>query len=270
MASVPANYIRWKEQDYDGEIFAALAIPVVIAGHTFRPPSVGVFALLEILDSKIVSDFEGAAIIDFYRAAYVMIFRENCAASVMQWKREGGAELFSGPAKNWHQWDKDVCDYFANTDFRPSDFIEFRKLLMGATFAGYEMIPDNGPSSHRPYLFGADTIAQICRNLSGMGITMREMIWEAPLCLCGFISASAAKENGTKGVGRPKDPESIKSQIAEANEREERGELHPWQVEEPNIYRPTEKQIKANPEIVKQHNLELKKYLKKMRESKKI
>jgi hypothetical protein len=271
MAMVPAHHVKWKTVDYDGEIFACLGVPCVIAKHSFKPPSIGVFSLLEVIDSKIVNDFQHFSLMDFYRAAYILIHRQESAEDVREWKRDKGAERFEGQPSDWHPFDKKVYAYFKDTEFTVSDMINFRSFLLDNTFAGYEMIPNSCPSGNRPYIFGADTLASIVRALLGSGIPIvGGVIWDLPLCIIGFISAARAAENGVKGVGRPKDLDDIKLQLKQANERESKGELHPWQIEEPHIYRPSEIQEKANPDIKRLHNDALKAYLKKERDKNQV
>ena len=53
------------------------------------------------------------------------------------------------------------------------------------------------------------------------------------MILIGHTFAALAKSNGTKGVARPKDKADIRKQMILAAAREYKGELHPWQIEEP-------------------------------------
>ena len=266
MASVPRHYIKFKDIDFEGEIFSCLNLPRTIAGFTFTPPSLGVFALLEVIDSKIVSDFKGATLMDLFRAAHICIHRKQCASAVRDWHTGKGSERFNGIMAEWHQWDRDVLEYFKNANFKLSDMVDFHDYLMGTTFDGYEMIPDSGASEYKPFLFGAESISAVLRNMQGLGFSYDEIMWDVPLCMVGFISASNCIEKGAKGVARPKDKEDIKLQLKLANERELKGELHLWQIREPQFYRPSEVQKKANPDIARLHNLELKRFIREQKE----
>jgi hypothetical protein len=53
------------------------------------------------------------------------------------------------------------------------------------------------------------------------------------MVLLGHAVASNARQNGTKGVARPKDKADIRKQLILATAREYKGELHPWQIAEP-------------------------------------
>ena len=54
--------------------------------------------------------------------------------------------------------------------------------------------------------------------------------------MVGHVSAQTAKQNGAKGIARPKDPADIKEQLHLYHERREAGLLHPWQEKEPLWY----------------------------------
>ena len=46
-------------------------------------------------------------------------------------------------------------------------------------------------------------------------------------------TAATARNNGQTGISRAKDPADIKKQLILAAAREYKGELHPWQRDEP-------------------------------------
>lgn len=269
MAEVPAKYIKNKVIDFDGEIFASMGLPVKIAGLLLYPPSIGVFSLLETIDAIFIKDFEIANSMDLYRALYIMFKRKKAACEVRNWLQSGGREKFKIENRDsWLPWDFKVAKFAKKAKFDFWNFCELRKLATGVTFNGYEMIPSLGGGGGE-YLFGADAIASIFR-LAGPVVNsdFEKVVWDLPLCLVGHIAALESQSNGVKGVCRPKDIDDMKLQFKLANEREKNGELHPWQIEQPHVYRPNEKQIKANPEIKKEHNAAMKAYLQKLREEK--
>ena len=267
MAHVPSSYIKNKKIDYDEEIFAVMSLPVRFAGVPVRPPSIGVFSLLEIIDSVFIKDPSAATMMDFHRALYIAFHGEACVLEIREWVAAGGRESFDLDKRStWLPWDFEVATFAIDHPATFADFAAFNVFLTEPTFSGYEMIPSMGASSSA-YLFGADSIAGVFRiagKATGMGY--REIIWELPLALVGHLAAIEAKANGVQGVGRPKDPDDIKKQIADADIRESRGELHPWQIEEPHMYPLEPLQVKARPEIKKDFNVAMKNYLRKQRE----
>ena len=268
MAEVPARFIKNKVIDYEQEIFSCLNLPFRIAGYRagffhrlFRdcrpnpleinPPSVGVFSLLECIDSMFIKDFVKSDAFDFCRALYISYYGRDAAMEVKQWINEDGKKKFKPLDKStWLFWDRKVAlfaDKINAGKLGIDDIVAFRKFLTVDTFAGYEMIPDSG-GSFMPYLFGAETIAGIAMMSEKLNCTYDQVIWDVPLCLIGQMTAVEAKRNGIKGISRPKDDADVKLQLKLAREREEKGQLHPWQIEFPEIYPLTEKQKKIRPE----------------------
>lgn len=264
MASVPAKYIKQKSIDFDGEIFACMGLPFVIAGIEIHPPSVGVFSLLEVIDSRIVNDVKNASAMDFCRALYIASKGKDSALEVREWVKQGGKK----PHDNLLSFDVKVCEFADSHNLGNIDLAElytFRSFLLENSFNGYEMIPDTGFGSFMPYLFGAQTIASIALTCGCPDID--KVLWEIPLCLVGHMAAVTAKRNGVKGVEIPKDEADTNLQIKLAEERELKGEFHPWQIAEPDnaLYGLTEIQIKARPEIKSEFTKILKDFLRAKR-----
>lgn len=288
MAHVPGRYIKYKKIDYDSEIFACLNLPFYVGGYSLgmwhwlfknyrplpleiQPPSIGVFSLLEIIDSKFIKDNAKSNAMDFIRALYIAYYGKNTALEVREWVQTGGKDKFSfNDRSTWLKWDYKLAlfsDKIHADKISVDEISAFRKFLIENTFAGYEMIPDSGGGSYLPYLFGAETLASVSTLAGKLDIPYEEIIWNVPLCLCGHISACEAKRNGVKGVERPKDKADIKLQFKLANEREKAGELHPWQIAEPDNanFALSEMQMKARPEIKKEFTAILKAYLRAKR-----
>lgn len=267
MAQVPAHYIKFKQIDYDAEIFAALSVPFVLAGLELAPPSIGVMSLLEVVDNPIFNEPQDATAFDFYRALFIASDGRKAAPLVRDWTLQGGKEKFNPEKKDtWLSWDREIEKFSDDHPVKEaSDIFRFREFLIANTFNGYEMIPDTCPSGHMPYVFGAETIAATLRMCAGLGMSKDQIIWDMPLCVVGHMAACEARKNGVKGVSRPKDEGDIKKQLADANERESKGELHPWQIKEPDMYGLQESQIKARPEVKTEYNAILKACLKAKR-----
>jgi len=56
--------------------------------------------------------------------------------------------------------------------------------------------------------------------------------------LIGHTVAQKSKQNGAKGVARPKDAEHMRQQMIETKRREKEGLLYEWQEKEPLHYGP--------------------------------
>jgi len=263
MAQVPASYIKNKPVDYDGEIFACMQMPVVIAGLAVPPPSLGVFALLEVIESPVVADFAKAQAHDCLRALDIAVRRREAAEDVRQWAKNRDLYDPLDPSK-WTAWDIRIAKLAESPDLRIADFALLRSHLMDVTFEGYGMIPQLGSGSS-PYLFGAEAIANMVRLCGATNMSYGQLLWELPLCLVGHMAQIAARAAGVKGVSRPKDLADIKRQLKLADSRIRRGKLHPWQKKEPHMYPLDNAQVEAHPEIEVEFNLAMKAYLARQR-----
>jgi len=283
MAEVPARFIKNKKIDFDSEIFSCLNLPFTVAGYDgglfyrifknckplpleIQPPSIGVFSLLEVIDSLFIKDFSNSDAMDFCRALYISYYRKDAALEVKEWVQSGGKSRFKADdVKTWLFWDFKIAKFAEKIHAERltlKDLIAFRNFLTVDTFSGYEMIPNMGGGAWMPYLFGAETIAGVAMVSEKLNIRYDDVIWDVPLCLIGHIAACETRRNGVKGVTRPKDEDDIRLQLKLANEREAKGELHPWQISRPDIYPLTAKQEKARPEIKKEYADAFKSFLK--------
>jgi hypothetical protein len=264
MASVPAHYIKNKHVDYDGEIFACMNLPIEVSRIRISPPPFGVFSLLEVIDSKFIKDFKNSDAMDFVKALYIAAKGKHCAAEVMEWVYAGGKQSVDhAKRETWLEWDKEVskfADHYKIGEMNVADIPRFRKFLIDNAFSGYDMIPEQGGGEFMPYLFGAETMASV------VAVAGYDAIWNMPLCMVGHIAAAKARSNGVKGVARPKDQDDIKKQLKDADERELKGELHPWQIKEPDMYGLSADQIKARPAVKEEYQKILKAHLRAKRE----
>ena len=264
MAQVPASYIKDKAVDYEAEIFACAGVPRTFCGVEVSPPPVGVFALLEVLDNRFIGSPDAATVRDFAEALYVAHHRERAALPVQLWRlgRDGRQPFDVENRATWTAWDREVIKFAAGIEskFAENTMAEFAAFLMGPTFGGFEMIPPSGGGG--VFVFGAESIAGCVKRAGG---TTFEAVWRTPLCLAGFMAANEAKSAGTKGVSRPKDPVDIKEQCDAAAEREAKGELHPWQIAEPDYYGLDPAQVEARPAVKAEFNAILKACLRKKR-----
>lgn len=258
MSQVPASYIANEPIAYESEIFALLGTPRVFGGVTVRPPAVGVFALLEILDSTFISGNKGCdPVFAFVEALYVASRRQAVAESVQHWlatERISYEFPREFPDMNdplgWCPWDDEVVNFGDQVcgNIRPRDIPEFREFLIGPSFSGFGMIPARGGNNSQ-FCFGAETLANVINICGASGISPSVACWDTPMATVGHLAAVRAKAAGTKGVSRPKSLADIKLQCTLAGQRAARGELHPWQIAEPEIFHLERDQVKADPGV---------------------
>lgn len=259
MASVPGRYIKFAPIDWDGELFAAFGLPFRFPGGLTVPPApFGVWAMLEIIDSRWIKSPASADLFDVYRALYICVNGSAAAPMIQDWLANGGREQppnIDNP-DTWTDFDKAVFAWgtknLSNSDQAPDVLLRFYEFL-ALSFSGYAMIPGAAAAASE-YIYGADTIGAVVAAMGDkLNLTPNKIIWETPAALIGHVAAQTAKQNGVKGVGRPKDINDMKRQFKMANERDEKGELHPWQIDDPLFNPPNPKQIKARPDITSEH-----------------
>jgi hypothetical protein len=233
MVHVPVRCVKDKHVDYDREIFCLLGHGVQIKDWHFQPPSLGVWALWEIVDNAIIHGDPAATMGDLWRLLWINDARRDAVPVVAQWVADGkpgiGTSLKTQhmlDIKAGYHRDKVLPSGILNPDVQASIY-----ACIALSMSGYEMIP--GGASTSEYLFGGEMFGYVCRT----SITNAdEVIWDVPMTLLGHVAANQAQYDGAKGIGRPKDLDDLKIQMESARERERTGKLHPWQKAEPEYY----------------------------------
>lgn len=122
--------------------------------------------------------------------------------------------------------------------------------ILDVPFYGLAMLP-GGASCPREFWFDGTFIGSIVAAAAKILATpVDDVLWRTPLCLVGHAIAQHASACGVKGVERPPDKAALDRLMHEAAARERRGELHPWQFENPVIYTLTDLQANANPALM--------------------
>ena len=245
-ARVPAYVIADKQVDYDREILAILGHGYRVGKWQFAPPSLGVWSLWEIIDSPCIKGDDSATFGDYWRVLWINATRKGAVQYIAEWLQNGkpGVPHGKGVAawKSASEMDRQVIRWVnacLPAKAMAPEGIAAIDLQIQLCSTGYEMIPGGGKAS-RKYLFAGEAYGAICSNDIA---EYERLVWDTPMCLFGHVSAHKAACNGAS-VGRPKDPVDRKRQIAEANEREARGELHQWQREYPDAFPPSPTQCK--------------------------
>ena len=235
-AVVPGRYIKAADYQGDAEIFACMNVPIMVEGEQIKPPSLGVWSLLETYASPFVAEFgDGIQKIHCLRALYINEFREGAAADVYRWRYEFDEETFNAEdSDTWTDFDTRVIHYSTMLNFdtdAPENWWKIR-LFFDLSFNGHSMIPSSGGGGK--FLFGAETMGGIVAALGeSFNVPFNDLLWNTPMIVIGHAIAAKAKQNGATGIARPKDPEDVRKQLILATAREYKGELHPWQVAEP-------------------------------------
>lgn len=205
---------------------------------TARIPAVsfGVWSLLELIDCDFVHPMKDPTAGGAVLAGYIAANGRAATGLVLDFVEKGydkeELKLDDIPADN--DLAKMAAGWAVVHQIQPEDFAKLREWL-DVGFAGFGMIP--GGSGGGECLFGMDSFAAIVAAIgSDMGYTYDALLWDVPLCMLGHVAAQKSKQNGAKGIERPKDQEHMREQFAEAQRRFEAGLLYEWQEREPWRY----------------------------------
>lgn len=233
--AVPAQYIRNAPVDWRLEFMQAARQPLPFGSTTIPAPTFGVWSLLELCDCDLVHPRKEATPLGAILAAYVAATGERAAEFVNEYLQledkpqtiEDGLE--NGLISRARVWVEAV-------EPEPEEFLQLREWLY-AGFAGFAMIPGEGDSSE--YLFGIDSLGAMVAGVGDvLGVDWHSLMWETPLVVVGHAVAQRAKQNGTKGVARPKDKDHMQELFALERECRESGKLYPWQEDHPLVFGP--------------------------------
>jgi len=234
MAVVPAQYIKDAFVDFDGEIFAAAGVPIVIGSAMVPPPSLGVWSLLEVADCDFVHPLKSRTAWGAALAFYIMAKGKLCAYDLSCWladgRRDAGLEL------PHHVFEEKVIWHAEKNGLRVEHHAQLERAL-SLSFSGYAMLPQEGNSTDSEYVYDLPTLCAVVAAIGAdMGVTWDDMLWSTPTCVIGHVAAQKARQNGKDGVSRPKDDDDRREQFRLCNERDAAGELHPWQIKHPLVF----------------------------------
>jgi len=246
---VPGCFIKNKDVDFDGEIYAAMGASLPIGGFLVRAPSMGVFSLLETYESPFIGNPNECDVFEFWRVLYINEHRHECLQEVMEWAYpDKGASFDAEDNSTWQTFDWSVYNWAAKLDLEDvTEAYTRAHNWFNLAFEGFDMIPSKTSSGGGEYWFGADSIGSLSAALT---TPVDAVLWDVPMCAIGHKLAALCKQNGNDHVGRAKDKDDLKEQFKLARERVRDGEMHPWQLEAPEQWPLSSTQAKYNPKLI--------------------
>lgn len=243
---IPSSYIRHDllPVHYEFEILQALGQALDFCGQPLRPPFPAYFSLLDLADNRFYADPKNSTLEDFTFAIWLLNAPRRLAVQAALDKNAGRRVSFDD-------------SFYREEMTEPDNMLRALAWIREVPASGFSLIPDTGEGSPRlpsPYMYDAHWLGFIVRAYCRITCEpAARALWRTPVCRIGHVIASDAESNGAN-LRRPEDRESIRRQIAEAEAREARGELHPWQRDNPNnpLYFPSAAQIAANFEIIRE------------------
>lgn len=241
MAIIPANYVPRKVLDYDAEISQFLGGCLSVGALTIPPPVLGCYPLLELIECKYGIDPAGCSVIEAAAALVIFQLRRNAVELVVD-ARNGGEKLKKSAIELIREHESNILQHY--------DAIV--QYTLHTPWEGLDMLPNDGNGTiDRPNWYDAEWCAAIagtyCMTASD---TIDRVLWEIPLVTVGHMVAYRNRYEGRKGVGRKDSMSELDRMQREADERESNGLLHPWQIDHPERYGLSERQITARFAIV--------------------
>jgi len=236
MQGVPAHYIKQAPVDWKLEFLSSAGGSLRMGSAVLPPASFGVWAMLELIDCDFLhpqkTPTAGGAIVAAYLAA-----NGRDAMPLVQANLDAGLEGVALDLDN--PIDNDALGIAAITwvyehGITADDFIALRDWL-NVAFCGFGMIPAGDGGGEQ--LFGMDSFGAIVSAIGGdLGKSYDELLWDVPLSMIGHAIAQKSKQNGAKGIARPKDAQHMAQQFEETKRRHDAGLLYEWQEREPLRY----------------------------------
>jgi len=198
--------------------------------------SFGVWSMLELIDCDFVHPQKEATAGGAIVAAYIAGNGRKAMPAVQDYLNSdfaGNALDLDDPA-GVGRLGVEAITWTIENEITADDYIALRDWL-DISFAGFGMIPSGDGGSE--FLFGVDSFGALLASVGGdLGVDYARLMWSVPLTLIGHTVAQKSKQNGAKGIARPKDPQHMQEQFEEAKRRHDAGLLYEWQEKEPLRY----------------------------------
>lgn len=243
MIMIPARYVPQQKPDYIGEL-EALMLPALRVGDLrVLPPVPAVLSLWDLVDSRWCTDPRHADPEEVAIGLYLQCHRELATEMALAFAR-GSKEALTRAALEWFD------PYAADVFFAFEEIVNYTQIGIDN---GFQLLPRQ-PAPAGEWWFDAPWLGGICAMAAAAtGQTIHQVMWRMPVAEVGHLAVYLRRQVDPKGCGRKEDSEVLEQMFREAQEREARGEFHPWQLDDPERHSPTEEQIAARPEILQEY-----------------
>ena len=264
MVKVPVSYVPRAYVDYDAEARQILGQPLTLPdGFRVPPLTPARLIALEIVSSPFfLHPFECDAL--DAAAALVLISCERELVEALL--STSDSDLSASEARRTTQVEappppRGLSAYpklseaaaiwlSAHGDAMLADYQRLVDWILDVPFYGLAMIPGDPPPPREFWFDGTFAGGVVAAAAKVLATPVDAVFWETPLCLIGHALAQHAAAYGVKHVERPPDKAVLHRIMQEAAAREEAGELHPWQYEDPLDYPLTDTQANADPALI--------------------
>jgi len=244
---IPVQYVPRARVDFDAEQRQLLGYPLVLSDGFRVPPLTPARLLaLELVCSQFFLHPDTCDILDAAAAVVLVSCERNLVEELVTPQPDDTPGAM--PAKL-----AEVSATFikAHGEAIVADYVRIVEWIMVVPNYGFDMLPKPGDAPRKPCWYDGEFVGAILAPAAKLlAIPFDRLLWETPVCTIGHAVAQRAAALGVKGVERPPDRAVLKAMIREAAEREARGELHPWQFQDPIGYNLTQAQANANPALI--------------------
>lgn len=210
--------------------------PLAFGTALVPPPTFGVWAMLELCDCDFVHPVKEPTPFGAVMAAYLAATGSHAAPFVDAYIQSDNKPTTLEDARECPLMGRAV-EWALTVDADPEkDYPRLRDWLF-AGFVGFSMIPGGGETGES--LFGIDSLAAMIAGVGeSLGCGWEAIMWDTPMIVVGHTVAQTARQNGTKGVARPKDKQHMREMFELERECRETGKLYPWQEDHPLVFGP--------------------------------
>lgn len=260
---IPASLVPRAKLDYDAEAAQIIGQDLILSDGC-RIPALTPARLiaLELVSSEFFMHPESCEALDAAAAIVLCscqssMIQELTTAAPRAGAEPGTAEV-EAPASSprglsaFPKLQKAAASWLAaHADALKTDYARVCSWLLDVPFYGFAMRPGGDSGRAKYFIFDGVFVGGVLAPAAKLLATPLEMIlWETPLCAIGHAIAQQDASLGVKGIERPPDLKALDRMMAEAEEREKAGQLHPWQYMDPINYPVTQTQVDANPELI--------------------
>lgn len=236
---IPASLIPPERSiDYCGEVRQILGKPLIIGGISVPPICPAALMELELARNA------------FYAYPEHCTDRDVAAAIITlqsAWKR----------GKNGISEEEDILN---QSEAITEHYTDLVKWIIVTPLQGFQMRPQLSDAGDKPFLYDGEFFGSVIAAAArALNIGADEVMYCTSLCAVGHAVAQYEASLTGKRCYRPLDQQTLDELTEQAYQRECRGELHPWQIQNPAAYPVSELQRANNPEIEIQLQLEAEK-----------
>lgn len=246
---IPANLIPLAPVDYDMEQSQLLGFDLALCdGFRVPPVTAARIMALELVCSDFFLHPDTCAVLDTAAALAICTCTRTAVQDLVARAEDTSGQTGLAAFPRLAAAAASLANAHGEAIVR--DYVRICRWILEVPFYGYHMLPGAKGGRPKECWFDGEFFGSVVASAAHLTATPVEFVlWEMPLCAVWHTVAQRASALGVKGIERPPDTDTLDRLTAEAEAREARGELHPWQFRNPVVYGLSDTQFRANPEL---------------------